>query len=225
KNLSNADRARLPPAVKNVLDVPVYARTKKEKQVLTDALRKGDQARHLVGGLGNPLNYFLTAHVHTALARAAVEQQITTLKRNEPRVASTLVMQERAMPRVTHVQIRGDFLRKGPQVTPGVPAVLHPLPAVPKPTRLDLARWLVDPRNPLTPRVTMNRFWQHYFGTGLVETENDFGTQGTPPTHPELLDWLATEFVARKWSMKSMHRLIVTSATYRQSSRSRPDVA
>jgi hypothetical protein len=73
--------------------------------------------------------------------------------------------------------------------------------------------------------VTVNRFWQHYFGTGLVETENDFGTQGRPPTHPKLLDWLASEFMARKWSMKAMHRLIVTSAAYRQSSRSRPDLA
>jgi hypothetical protein len=83
----------------------------------------------------------------------------------------------------------------------------------------------VDGKNPLPPRVVMNRFWQHYFGTGLVETENDFGTQGTPPTHPHLLDWLAAEFIARGWGMKAMHRLIVTSATYRQSSHGRPDLA
>jgi hypothetical protein len=115
-------------------------------------------------------------------------------------------------------------------VEPGVPAVLHALEAqrlrsVGLANRLDLARWLVDPANPLTARVAVNRLWQAYFGAGLVETENDFGTQGTPPTHPELLDWLATELIARRWSLKEMHRLIVTSATYRQSSVQRADLA
>jgi hypothetical protein len=97
--------------------------------------------------------------------------------------------------------------------------------------RLDLAQWLVDPANPLIARVIVNRVWQQYFGRGLVETENDFGTQGSPPTHPELLDWLACEFMkptvpnAQPWSIKHIHRLIVGSTTYRQSSRARPELA
>jgi hypothetical protein len=140
---------------------------------------------------------------------------------------TTLVLRERTdEPRVTHLHIKGDFTRHGEVVTPAVPAVLHPLkPRGEKPDRLDLARWIVDPQNPLTARVAMNRVWQRYFGIGIVSTENDFGTQGAPPTHPELLDWLATEFQARKWSMKAMHRLIVTSATYRQSSKLRSELA
>ena len=138
---------------------------------------------------------------------------------------STLVMRELPKPREAFVQIGGDFLRKGVAVSPGVPAVLPPLETSGTPNRLDLARWLVDRRNPLTARVTVNRVWQHYFGKGLVATDNDFGTQGSPPTHPELLDWLATEFMERGWSQKKLHRLIVTSATYRQDSRHRPDLA
>ncbi|MEO5957910.1 MAG: DUF1553 domain-containing protein, partial [Opitutaceae bacterium] len=122
--------------------------------------------------------------------------------------------------------INGDFTRHGPKVSPGTLAVLPPLKAAnpDNPNRLDLARWLVEPANPLTARVLVNRIWQQYFGRGIVETENDFGTQGIPPSHPELLDWLATELIAQKWSMKAMHRLIVTSATYRQSSKARPDL-
>jgi hypothetical protein len=110
---------------------------------------------------------------------------------------------------------------------PGVISAVAPaLPDGHKPrTRLDLANWLVDPANPLTPRVTMNRVWMRYFGRGIVETEEDFGTQGSLPTHPELLDWLAGEFIRRGWSLKAMHRLIVTSATYRQSSDSRRDLS
>jgi mono/diheme cytochrome c family protein len=149
--------------------------------------------------------------------------RLAKLERAEPKPVTTLVMQELPEPRPTHLFIKGDFTRPGEKLTPGTPAVLPPLRAE-RPSRLDLARWTVDPANPLTARVTVNRIWQQYFGRGLVETENDFGTQGEPPTHPGLLDWLATEFVARGWSMKAMHRLIVTSATYRQSSRTRPDL-
>lgn len=150
--------------------------------------------------------------------------RLQSLEKREAKPVSTLVMQERKEPRRSYLFIKGDFTRDGGAVTPGVPATLHAFPPVEKPSRLDLARWIVAPENPLTARVTVNRMWQEYFGRGLVETENDFGTQGELPSHPELLDWLATEFMARHWSMKEMHRLIVTSATYRQSSRARPDL-
>ena len=127
-------------------------------------------------------------------------------------------------PRTTHVLLRGDFLRPGAVVKTGTPAALPPLQAAGAATRLDLAKWLVSPANPLTSRVIMNWMWHHHFGRGLVATLEDFGTQGEKPSHPELLDWLATEFVRQKWSMKAMHKLIVTTATYRQSSKARPEL-
>jgi mono/diheme cytochrome c family protein len=154
-----------------------------------------------------------------------LHREVAALRKREPRFVTSMVVRERTRPRETHVHIGGDFTRKGTLVTPGVPGVLHALQASTPPDRMDLARWLVDPRNPVTARVTVNRLWQAYFGRGLVETENDFGTQGTPPSHPELLDWLATELVARGWSLKATHRLVVTSATYRQSSKARPELA
>ena len=145
------------------------------------------------------------------------------LERRPTRRLTTLVMSELKKPRESVIFIKGDFTRRGDPVQPGTPAILPPL-AVATPNRLDLARWLFQPDHPLTARVMVNRIWQQYFGTGLVETENDFGTQGTAPSHPELLDFLATEFIAQQWSMKTLHRLIVTSATYRQSSHARPDL-
>jgi mono/diheme cytochrome c family protein len=151
---------------------------------------------------------------------------VTQLRAQLPKIVTTMVVRERAQPRETHVLTQGDFTRPAEVVSPGIPAVLPPLEisAEHTPNRLDLARWLFDPTNPLTARVTVNRLWQSAFGRGLVETENDFGTQGAPPSHAELLDWLATEMVARGWSLKAMQRLVVTSATYRQSSRVRPDL-
>ncbi len=147
---------------------------------------------------------------------------------------TTLVLAERSTPRRTPVFIKGDFTRPGEEVGPGTPAVLPPLDSggqgSRRPNRLDLARWLMDPRHPLTARVTVNRVWQQYFGRGLVETENDFGTQGSPPTHPELLDGLAVEFASPTaeggsgYSLKRLHRRIVTSRTYRQASTVRPDL-
>jgi len=120
-------------------------------------------------------------------------------------------------PRKTHLLVRGDFLQPSVQVSAGTPAVLPPLESDgERLTRLDLARWIVSDDNPLTARVTANRIWQRYFGRGIVATLDDFGTQGDQPTHPELLDWLATQFRDNGWSLKQLHKLILTSATYRQ---------
>ncbi len=124
--------------------------------------------------------------------------------------------------RETHVFIRGDFRHKGEKVEPGVPGILHPLDEKLPKNRLGLARWIVDPRNPLLARVTVNRLWQQYFGKGLVATPNDFGKRSETPSHPELLDWLAVEFVESGWDLKKLHKLVVMSATYRQDAKIDP---
>lgn len=130
-----------------------------------------------------------------------------------------MTVAKRKTPRTSYVHLRGDYRSRGEDVTPGTPAVLPPLVARDEQAdRLDLARWLVDPANPLTPRVTVNHFWKHLFGRGLVATVENFGSGGDAPSHPELLDWLARELIDRGWSRKAMLRLIVTSAAYRQSS-------
>lgn len=136
-------------------------------------------------------------------------------------VLETMVLEERPNPRESHVLIRGAYDKYGDKVKPGVPQGVAPLPDGAPANRLALGRWLVAPTNPLTARVTVNRYWQMFFGAGLVKTPEDFGVQGEAPSHPELLDWLATEFMAG-WDQKALHRLIVTSATYRQSSRLMP---
>jgi hypothetical protein len=120
---------------------------------------------------------------------------------------------------------RGDFLSPAEVVSPGVPAFLHDLPQSDSPpTRLDFAKWLVARESPTTARSIVNRVWQQYFGTGIVETSEDLGMQAAEPTHPQLLDWLAVEFMDRGWSLKNLHRLIVTSETYRQSSHVSPEL-
>lgn len=127
--------------------------------------------------------------------------------------------------RTTRIHVRGNFLEPGSEVSPGVPASFHPFPAGIPANRLGLARWLVDRDNPLTPRVWANRVWARLFGVGIVETEEDFGAQGTAPTNPELLDWLATSYRDGGWSLKSLLRTIVRSATYRQSSVITPELS
>ncbi|HYE30141.1 MAG TPA: PSD1 and planctomycete cytochrome C domain-containing protein [Methylomirabilota bacterium] len=136
------------------------------------------------------------------------------------------ILAERQNSRPTHVHVRGNFLDRGPRVEPGVLAALHPLKSSSgAKNRKDLAEWLVDPANPLTSRVAVNHIWRHLFGEGLVATVGDFGTQGDKPSHPELLDWLATEFMRLGWSRKELIKLIVNSATYQQASDTRPDLA
>jgi hypothetical protein len=152
---------------------------------------------------------------------AQLQREIDEIKPNTVPMMNELEGDQR---RKTHVQLRGNFLALGEEVPPAVPAVFKPLPTNAPPDRLALARWLVDSDNPLTARVIVNRFWEQIFGIGIVRTSEDFGSQGDLPTHPELLDWLATEFVARDWDVKALLKLMVTSAVYRQSSRVTPDL-
>ena len=149
-----------------------------------------------------------------------LERALYDLNQKEAEVANTrfssLVMQERPEPRATHVHVRGNFLEKGSAVGPGVPAFLPPLNTNQPLNRLALARWLVSPTNPLPARVTVNRLWERFFGTGIAKTSEDVGRQGEAPTHPELLDWLASEFISSGWNLKHLQRILVLSSTYRQ---------
>ena len=148
----------------------------------------------------------------------ALKRELATHQPTTP-VMEELPEEER---RPTHVLIRGNYRARGEEVAPGVPTVFHPIPQDAQKNRLTLGRWLVDPHNPLTPRVTANRYWEQLFGVGLVETSEDFGTQGAPPTHPQLLDWMAAELVDSGWDTRALVRRIVSSATYRQTSRVTP---
>jgi len=156
----------------------------------------------------------------TLAAFKDANDRIAALEKQHPEPATAqLVLRERDERRDTRLLKRGNWLTPGRAIRPGVPPALHPLPPNAPPTRLTFAQWLVDPKSPTTSRAFVNRVWQAYFGTGLVATSEDFGTQSEAPSHPELLDWLAVEFVEKGWSQKDLHRLIVNSAVYRQSSR------
>jgi len=153
-----------------------------------------------------------------------LRSKLSKLTAQTAHISFAPVLLENDTPPKTYIHVKGDWREHGDEVQPGTPEFLPSLPAGPA-TRLTLAKWIVAPENPLTARVEVNRIWQEVFGRGLVNTSEDFGTQGDRPSHPELLDWLATEFVKDGWSRKQMVRLMVTSATYRQSSAARPDVA
>jgi hypothetical protein len=171
-------------------------------------------------------DYFLTYGAPADLRKTYAELKQLRHEKEEldEIVPTTMVMQEMDEPRETAILGRGDYRNRGEVVTPAVPAVLPVLSKDLPANRLGLAKWLVDPSHPLTARVAVNRQWQMHFGTGIVKTAEDFGSQGEPPTHPQLLDWLATEFIRTGWNVKAMQRLMVTSATYRQSSRVTPEL-
>ena len=186
---------------------------------IPDSKRTDDQKKWI-------RDYFLTEVGNPAEKQMGMDQ--ATLKRGLDQfnleIPSTMVMAESDKPRETFVLARGDYRNKGEKVEPNTPAVLPPLPRDAPRNRLTLAKWLVDPSNPLTARVAVNHFWQMYFGIGIVKTSEDFGSQGDPPSNQDLLDWMATEFIQTKWDVKAMQRLIVTSAVYKQASKVTPEL-
>ena len=190
----------VPPAVRTILAIPAPQRTAPQTRTI--------------------FRYFRT----TVPDWKPANDRIAALWNQHPEGFSQLVLQPLETPRETHLLSRGSFLTPANIVQPGVPAFLNQLPADSKPNRLTFARWMVDRQSPTTARSLVNRLWQSYFGTGLVSTSENFGTQAETPSHPELLDWLAVDFMDHNWSMKQIHRTIVLSSAYRQSSRITPDL-
>jgi hypothetical protein len=191
----------LPDAVRAILKTPRGQRTAAEQQAIFAYWRA------------------------TVAEWSAENEAIAQLWREHPEGSRQLVLAERTEdPRVTHILKRGDFLQPGRAVTPGVPSFLNPLPAGAPPNRLTFAQWLVDRNSPTTARSIVNRIWQSYFGTGIVATVENLGTQADPPSNQQLLDWLAVEFMDSGWSLKKLQRLISTSAAYRQSSNVTPEL-
>ena len=216
-----------PPFLGQIDDMRVYGRVLEPGQIAN--LATHDPARVIISGVlgkraaaeaAEVREYFLTHAAPEALRKAQAELKALNKEKEdfEKGVPTAMVMADMEKPRETFVLARGDYRNPTEKVQPGVPAMLPPLPKDAPPNRLTLARWLVDPNHPLTARVAVNRFWQMYFGGGIVKTQEDFGVQGELPVHPELLDWLATEFVRTGWDVRAMQRAIVTSASYRQSS-------
>ena len=169
--------------------------------------------------------YYLETNAPLAAATRARDDAKKARESAGSSIPRTMVMRDRAQPRDTFVLVKGNYENRADKVAHGVPAFLPPLPANAPANRLALAQWLVSPEQPLTARVTVNRLWQTFFGTGLVKTTEDFGVQGEQPSHPELFDWLAVEFRESGWDVKHLVKLIVTSATYRQSSIVAPGMA
>jgi hypothetical protein len=200
-----------------------------EVKSLLDRLRAGKLAPEDRAKLREPYLKYVCASTAPTFkplleAVAAITKERADL---EATIPSTFVFKEEKSPRQAYVMVRGQYDKPGKKVEPGTPAALPPLKKADpngRATRLDLARWLVAPEHPLTARVAVNRVWQQMFGTGLVKTSFDLGTQGEPPSHPALLDWLAVSFREGGWDVKGLVRLLVTSATFRQSSRVTPEL-
>ena len=197
---------------KKVLFLDPAKRSEVQRNAMTDTV---------IGSCGNLFPKDFCA----GLKLNELRSKLNELNARMPPFSYAPVLLENDTPPKTYVHIKGDWREHGDEVHPGMLAVLPPLPAGQPVNRLTLARWLVSPENPLTARVAANRIWQEMFGRGIVYTSEDFGSQGDPPSHPELLDWLATEFQNRGWSVKQMVRLIATSSVYRQSSAARPELA
>jgi hypothetical protein len=208
-----------------------FERTRKSKTLpkpVQDAL-KADSAKRNAQQQKVLRDYFLeNVYTKTRPLFEPLHRQKDALDKERAQLDAaipvTMVMADLPQPRDTFVLVRGAYDKKGEKVTAGTPAILPPMPKNAPKNRLGLAQWLVDRAQPLTARVTVNRYWEHYFGRGIVKTANDFGVQGEWPTHPELLDWLASEFVDSGWDVKQIQKLIVMSGTYRQSSRVTPEL-
>jgi len=197
-----------------------------KKVLFMDPARRSEVQQNalLATFLGSCGNLYPKPYCKDELKLDELRPKLNALYAKLPPLSYAPVLLDNDTPPESYIHIKGDWRDRGERVQANTPAILPPLPAGEKPTRLTLARWLMAPENPLTARVAVNRLWQELFGRGIVNTSEDFGTQGDRPSHPELLDWLATEYRARGWSTRQIIRLIVTSAAYRQSSNARPEL-
>ena len=223
--LSPAARLALPADIQRILQIAINGRTPAQHEALVVAIRRGQASAQVASAIlaGPPLATI--GRINVAADRLKLGNEVSGIRGSLVEPVTAMVLEERKSPRESFVMLGGDFTRRGATVSAAVPEHLPQLPQGAKADRLELARWLFSPSNPLTGRVLANRIWQVYFGAGLVETENDFGTQGSAPSHPELLDWLALKIAEEGYSLKRFHKMVVTSATYRQSSRHRAELA
>ena len=194
-----------------IVQIAAEKRSAREKVILTD---------HFVGNY----HFAVGNKKWKELKLDELTKKLRELKKEYPQLSQAMTIAEAREKKTTHLRVRGDYRADGIVVEPAALSVLPPLDTTGLATRLDLARWLVRRENPLTARVAVNRIWQELFGAGLVRTSDDFGVRSDPPSHPEMLDWLASEFMEQGWSRKKLLRKIVSSATYRQSSQARPEL-